>query len=374
MKDPKGHSKLLVDDNVAGTVKQIFIWKLEGYSDNVIANKLNEQGVLSPYEYQTSHGNRVSSNFKRFEKAKWGRGTVNELLHNEYYVGTMVQGKWRRIDYRSKDNVFLPKEEWTRVEGTHEPIVDEELFTMVQDVMKKDVRVAEGKTVTELLSGFLICGECGRQLTLQPAYKNGKKYNYYTCRDCRDEGKQTKRVRDIKAQKVILEAIRKMAEIAVRMETLMDEADALPEQSREVTRLDGQLVQLQEEMDRYVRIKSGLYEDYKAGILSREEYTDYTQMYSTKINSARDAMRNVAEERRRAIANFEEAKWIKAFKKYRNITSLERPILAELLEQVLVYPGGRMEIEFKDTNSIEATLEAYGYEEDTNESESKEAV
>ncbi|MCC8131047.1 MAG: hypothetical protein LIO72_04780 [Ruminococcus sp.] len=64
----------------------------------------------------------------------------------------------------------------------------------------------------------------------------------------------------------------------------------------------------------------------------------------------------------------------KTFKKYRNITSLERPILAELIEQILVYPGGRMEIVFKDMNSIEATLEAYGYEEDTDGSESKEAV
>lgn len=362
-KNPKDHSKIIVDETVAGNVKQIFIWKLEGYSDKVIADKLNEQGILSPFEYQTSIGNYVSGNFKKSDKAQWARGTVYNILHNEWYRGTMVQGKQKVLDYRSKERLLLPKEKWTRVEGTHEAIIEPELFDMVQEIMEKETRIAGGKTQVELLSGFLFCGECGRQLILQPSYYKGKKYNYYTCKDCRDDGRKTKRVSEKKAYAAILDAIQKMAELAVRMEKLIDEADSLPEQSREVTRLDGQLVQLQEEMDRYARIKSGLYEDYKCGILSREEYMDYSQTYSSKINSARDAMRNVAEERRRAIANFEEAKWIKTFKKYRNITSLERPILAELLEQVLVYPGGRMEIEFKDSNSIEATLEAYGYNE-----------
>lgn len=310
-KNPKDHSKIIVDETVACNVKQIFVWKLEGYSDKAIADKLNKQGILSPYEYQTSVGVHASGNFKKSDKAQWGRRCVYNILHNEWYRGTMVQGKQKVLDYRSKERLLLPKEKWTRVEGTHEAIIEPELFDMVQEIMEKETRIASGKTQVELLSGFLFCGECGRQLTLQPSYKNGKKYNYYTCKDCRDDGRKTKRMSEQKAYKAILNAICKMAEIAVRMETLIDEADSLPEQSREVARLDGQLVQLQEEMDRYVRIKSGLYEDYKAGILSREEYTDYTQMYSTKINSARDAMRNVVEERRRAIANFEEAKWIR---------------------------------------------------------------
>ncbi|MCD8107036.1 MAG: recombinase family protein [Oscillospiraceae bacterium] len=362
-RNPKDHLKLIVDENVAGNVKQIFIWKLEGYSDKAIADKLNEQGVLSPYEYQTAMGNYVSGNLKHLDKAQWARGSVYNILHNEYYKGTMVQGKRKRLDCHSKEKVLLPKEEWIRVEDTHEAIVEPELYDMVQEIMEKETRVAGNRTTVALLSGFLFCGDCGRQLILQPSYYKGKKYNYYTCKDCRDESRKTKRVSEKKAYAAILEAIRKTAEIAVRMETLIDVADSLPGQSREAIRLDGQLVQLQEEMERYARIKNGLYEDYKVGILSREEYMDYSQMYKAKIDKTKETMRNVADERKRAIANFEEAKWIKTFKKYRNITSLERPILAELLEQVLVYPGGKMEIVFKDTNFIEATLEAYGYNE-----------
>ncbi len=361
-KDPKNRSKLAVDEETAPTVKQIFIWKLEGYGNHTIARKLNEQGVLSPLEYRMGKGEKMRCGFKQNDKAQWAAGSVYNILHNECYTGTIVQGKWRKISYRSKDKVLLPREEWTKVEGTHEAIIDVELFEMVQEAMKKEMKMTDGECA-EMLSGFLFCGECGRQMTLQPSYYKGKKYRYYTCKDCRDESRKTKRISETKAYTAILEAIRKMAEIAVRMEKLVDEADSLPEQSREVARLDGQMVQLQEEMGRYARLKSGLYEDYAAGILGREEYMDYSQMYKTKIDDAKEALRKVADERRNVLANYEETKWVKTFKKYRNLTSLERPILYELIDKALVYEGGRMEVIFKDTNSIEATLEAYGYEE-----------
>ncbi|MCD7785677.1 MAG: recombinase family protein [Oscillospiraceae bacterium] len=363
-KDPENRSKLIIDDNVAGIVKQIFTWKLEGYSDNIIAGMLNEQGVLSPYEYQISQGNRVSGNFKKSDKAMWGRGAVYNILHNECYTGRMVQGRRRKVSYRSKEIILLPKEEWTRVDGTHEPIVDRELFELVQDLMKKDTRIAGGKTKVELLSGFLFCPECHRQLVIQSTYCNGRKYRYYTCKDCRDEGRTTKRISETKAKSAIFEAIRNMAETAIRMEAIIGESGSVPVRSSEVIRLDAELVQLQDELERYTRLRNGLYEDYLSQVLNREEYADYTRLYSEKIEATKAAMRTVSEEREHVISGYQNARWIGNFSKYRDITSLERPILAELLEQVLVHPGGKMEIIFRDEKSIEQTLEAYGYEED----------
>lgn len=362
-KDPQNRSKLIIDENVAGVVRQIFIWKLEGYSDNVIAKMLNEQGVPSPYEYQTSQGNRVSGNFKKSEKAMWARGAVYNILHNECYTGTMVQGKRRKISYRSKEMVLLPKEEWTRVPSMHEPIVERKLFDLVQETMKRDTRIAGGKTKVELLSGFLFCPECHRQLTIQSTYCNGRKYRYYTCPDCRDEGRKTKRISETKACRAILEAVQDMAEVAARMEKLVNESDFQPTKSREVLRLDSELTKLQDEMERYFRLKSGLYGDYCLEILTREEYLDYNQLYSDKIAAVQDSIKAVENERDRIISSLENAEWIGTFSKYQGITSLERPILAELIDKVLVYPGGKLEIQFRDASAIAATLEAYGYEE-----------
>ncbi|MCD7756685.1 MAG: recombinase family protein, partial [Clostridiales bacterium] len=338
-KDPCDRRKLVVDGDAAANVQQIFQWKLEGYSNRGIADRLNGQGVLSPYEYQTVQGNHVSGNFKRHDRATWSSGSVYSVLHNECYTGTMVQGKWKKRSYRSKELTLLPREEWTKVENTHEAIVDTALFTMVQEVMKKETRTAGGKNRVHLLSGFLFCGACGRQLTMQSSYYKGKKYSYYTCKECRDEGKRTKRISEQKAIAVILAAIREMAETAAQVEVLAAEVGPLPEQGTLGTKYDRQLMQLQDELERYVTLKDGLNGDYTSGLLSREEYRDYAQLYSDRIKRAKESLRAVAAERRQLISACREARWIADFKPCRNLTNLTRPILARLVEQVLVYEG-----------------------------------
>ncbi|MCD7887764.1 MAG: recombinase family protein, partial [Clostridiales bacterium] len=286
---------------------------------------------------------------------------VYVVLHNEMYTGTMVQGKRKKRSYRSKELTLLPKEEWIRVEGTHEAIVDPALFTLVQEVMKKETRVAGGKDRVHLLSGFLFCGVCGRQMTMQSTYHKGKKYSYYTCRDCRDGGRTSKRVSERKAYAAILASIREMAETAARVQQRMDETGALPEQGKLAVRHDRRMVQLQDELERCARLRDGLHEDYASGVLSREEYRDYAQMYSVKLERAKTALKSAEEEHKRLLAACREARWLSAFRQYRGLKELTRPVLARLVERVLVYEGGRMEIRFREADVIQATLEMYGW-------------
>ncbi len=358
-KDPNNHLKLVVDNEAAENVKQIFSWKLEGYSDRIIANMLNEKGVLSPYEYHISKGEHVSGNFKTHDKAAWSSGSVYNVLHNECYTGTIVQGKWRRLDYRSKERVLLPKKEWTRVEGTHEAIVDKELFMTVQELMKRNTRIAGGRTKVELLSGFLFCGECGRQLTLKPAYRNGKKYQYYECRDCSSSGIKSPRISKKNAYAKVLNVVNKVTQIADIMDDVVNEGKPKIKECREVIRLDEDLAKLQEEIERYDRLKNGLYEDYSNGILNREEYMDYSLMYKSKIDKAKKEACIVEEKRIDMISNYNEARWIRTFKRYVNLTGLERPILAELIERVDVYRDGQIDVVFKEKDAIRSTLEIY---------------
>ncbi len=152
-KNPLDHSRLIVDESAAPTVRQIFDWKLEGYGNRTIADRLNENGVLSPYEYRISNGERIGSNFKKYDKARWAAGSIYSILHNECYTGTMVQGKMKKLNFRSDEMVLLPKDEWTRVEGTHEAIVERNLFQQVQEVMKREIKTTGGECAPTL-SGF----------------------------------------------------------------------------------------------------------------------------------------------------------------------------------------------------------------------------
>ncbi len=370
-KNPKDRSKLIVDSRTAPTVRQIFDWKLEGYGNRTIAEKLNDSGVLSPYEYRVSNGEKIGQGFKKYDKALWAAGSIYSILHNECYTGTLVQGKWRKLSYRSDEMVLLPEDEWTRVPGTHEAIVEQNLFRRVQEIMQREIKTTGGECAA-ILSGFLFCGVCSRQMTLKSTYHKDKKYRYYVCKDCEKSGRHSNRISEKKAVSAILKAIRDMAEIAVDMERQVEKSDFRIESSGDVRRIDKRLASLQEELDRAERLKSGLYRDYDSGILTREEYMDYSLAYSDKIEYSKKALRALEDERERLISCCENAEWVRSFKKHRNISELSRPILSELLDKVLVYEGGRMEIRFRDEAAIQAMLEAYGYEDPRKETREDE--
>lgn len=129
--------------------------------------------------------------------------------------------------------------------------------------------------------------------------------------------------------------------------------------------LDGQLVKLQDELERFQRIKKKLYEDYQDEILTREEFREYSEMYSQRIADRQDAMKRVSKERLEAIKEQADSAWIKAFRKYENIEELSRPLMVELIKKIYVYEGGRVEIIFQYADSIKEAQDAiasYGKE------------
>ncbi len=355
-KNPADRSRLIVDNLTAPTVRQIFDWKLEGYGNRTIARRLNENGVLSPYEYRVANGEKIGQGFKKNDKALWAAGSVYSILHNECYTGTMVQGKSRKRSFRSDEVVLLPKDEWTRVPGTHEAIVERNLFDQVQEIMQREIRTTDGECAATL-SGFLFCGVCSRQMTLKSTYYGGKKYSYYVCRDCEKSGRHSNRISVKTATDELLQTIRETADEV----TDVGNPDFLPENSQAVKSLDKELLSLQEEIDRCLKLKNRLYGDYSAGILTREEYMDYSKLYADKIERAKSDSKAVAGKRARLVSELSNADWIPAFGKYRDLSELDRTVISELVDRVLVYNGGRMEVKFWNETAIRARKEAAGH-------------
>ena len=141
-KDPENKNHLIIDEYAADIVRYIFNLKMDGYSSQRIAEKLNEMGVLPPMEYKRSCGMNYNSGFRSGAKPKWAVTTVNRILTNELYTGTMVQGKNRKINYKVKECRPVAEENWIRVEKTHEAIIAEEIFQYVQSLMELDTRTA----------------------------------------------------------------------------------------------------------------------------------------------------------------------------------------------------------------------------------------
>ena len=161
-KDEQNKNRLVVDEYAADIVRSIYRRKLEGMSANSIADQLNSEGVLAPSEYKRLCGLNYHSGFKTGTHAKWQAIQVLRILKNEVYTGTMVQGKRQKINYKIKKIRDVDESCWIKVPNTHEAIISQRMFDIVQEVLKLDTCASKGQKIVHLFSGIVRCGDCGQ--------------------------------------------------------------------------------------------------------------------------------------------------------------------------------------------------------------------
>lgn len=153
-------------------VREVFTLFSQGYGKTAIARMLNERGIPNPTEYKRLQGIRY-----RQPKGKgstlWKYFAISNMLTNEIYIGNMVQGKYGSISYKTKQNKPRPKEEWIRTEGTHEPIIEQELWERVQKMLAERAKPFPSGTIG-LFARKARCAECG--YTLRSSKTKGKYY------------------------------------------------------------------------------------------------------------------------------------------------------------------------------------------------------
>ena len=121
-KDPQQKGHLLIDEEAAEVVREVFTLFSQGYGKTAIAKILNEQGVPNPTEYKRQKGLRYQQPESQ-NSTLWRYYTISAMLRNEMYIGTMVQGKYGSVSYKTKQNRPRPKETWYRKENTPFPLI-----------------------------------------------------------------------------------------------------------------------------------------------------------------------------------------------------------------------------------------------------------
>lgn len=149
-KDPNAKGKLIIDPEAADVVRRIFSMALSGIGAHKIARILNDEKIPSPTAYKQLHGIHYRSALKNTNAALWSSPTVYQILHDQLYIGNMVQGKHKKISYKSEKTIWLPKSQWIVVENTHEAIIEREMFETVQRMMQERTRSGEKGTIHPL--------------------------------------------------------------------------------------------------------------------------------------------------------------------------------------------------------------------------------
>lgn len=158
-KDPEQKGHLIIDEEAAAVVREVFTLFSQGYGKTAVARMLNDRGIPNPTEYKRLQGLRYQQP-KDKNKTLWKYFAISNMLTNEIYIGNMVQGKYGSISYKSKINKPRPKDQWFRKEGTHEPIIDRELWDRVQAMIKDRTKPFDVGTVG-LFARKVRCASCG---------------------------------------------------------------------------------------------------------------------------------------------------------------------------------------------------------------------
>lgn len=180
-KDPKDKNKLIIDPEAAEVVRHIFELYLAGNGKQHIAYLLNVDGIPNPTRYKQLKGLGYTNGHQKNDYGLWNRTTVGRILKEPMYTGDMVQGRRKKVSYKSKYVADVPQEDWITVPGTHEPIIDHETFDRVGRMLESRTR-SSGTGEVHALAGKVKCMDCGSVMVKVSNTYKGERRSYLRCK------------------------------------------------------------------------------------------------------------------------------------------------------------------------------------------------
>jgi DNA invertase Pin-like site-specific DNA recombinase len=371
LKDPNDHHKLIIDEETAPIVRQIFEKFIGGESIIGIAKDLNEMGIPNPSMYKRLKGMNYKHPAGASLDGLWPDSSVRRILVNEMYIGNMIQGKNTTISYKIKQCRAIPKENWIKVEGTHEPIIDKDTFEKAQSLFNRNIRTAPEKREIDLFSGFVRCADCGRAMCKKTNVHPYGTYHYYRCstaRKMRKSACSNHTIRIDKLYEAVLVTIQKMIDAAVKLDEVLDKINASKKRKTESPHIQNTLKTTQAQREKCMKMLIDLYPDWKNGDITKEEYLLLKQNITEQIDtldSMITSLNSTKAEYEKGVND--ENEFIAHFKKYGKIKELTRPLLIELVDKILVHEDGGITIQFKFADAYENVLEYVEINRETSE-------
>lgn len=354
IRDPNDKHRLVVDEHAAEVVRGIFRMKIEGMSQQKIADRLSEIGEPSPAEYKKRNSN-YTAQFQTHPRASWSAVAVGRILRNPAYIGTLIQGTQTTPNYKVKKRVVKPEEEWHITPESHEPIISRDDYETVNGLLLQDTRTSPDKNTVYPLSGMMFCGDCGNNMVR----KNAGKYRYYTCATNKAvKGCTAHYFRQSKFENDVMDAIQYQIACVLDIEKSLAFIRSLPSQRRNAVKLNAQVSDREREIKSCETYKRSLYEDYKDGVITIEDYTAFSNDYTEQIEVLNQALTRLRQEIELILADDSPShKWVEQFKQYRKVTELSRELAVNLIERIDVYEGKRISICFRYQDRLEMAHE-----------------
>lgn len=348
LKNPQNKSAFVVDENTAPVIRNIYSWFVyEGMKTEGIAKRLNVLGIPNPSAYKHQIGLTHQNGHRgKHNDGLWNPKTIRDILKNQVYIGNMVQGRQAIISYKVHKRYDTASEDWFVVENTHAPIIDLTLFEQAQNLLRRDSRTAPGRQNVYLFSGFLRCADCGKAM-IRGCSKN---FTYFTCRTYKEKGKDMCSRHSIRGdvlEQAVLATIQAQIELVASLSELVDEINNAPVVSAKLSRLTALMKQKTQEYDETNRLLDELYLDMKSEDITREQYRRMKANLEEKASRIQAEIQSIQEEQQKATDGVRTGDpYLNTFLKYRNIQSLTRGLLVELVKFIYIHEDDSIDIEF----------------------------
>ena len=364
IKDPKNKNRLIIDEVAAQVVRKIYDWYVnEGLGKVSICHKLNDMGIINPTGHKKIELGQNYNNYATKDNTyTWTPSTIRNILSNEVYIGHTVQGKRRVKSYKIHKVEVVPKEEWVKVENTHEPIIDKETFEKAQYINKKDIKVSQKTGKLSIWAGILKCKDCGRAMNKKSSTnKRGNTYEYYICSTYRKKSnnlcsKHTVKVD--KLEKAVLQAINLHIDLLINTEEIIKRINDSCFRNTKNENIENMIIAKQNDISKISNFKRNLYEDWKNEDITRKEYLEYKHKYEDDIDRLKINIERLKNEKKKYESQkVSSNKWIQRFKRQKNITKLSRDIVLELIDCIYVHENGNITIKFRFEDEFKRCLE-----------------
>lgn len=330
----------LIDDEAAEVVRKIFHLCIDGYGPAQIARILTEEGIPTPTAYALSQSR--DNGHKNANLSRWGMETISGILEKPEYAGHTVNFRTHVKSYKNKKRVDNPKEDWLIFENTHEPIVTQQEFDLVQELRKNKRRPTKHEEVNPF-SGICYCADCGKKLYLCRATTMTADQEHLKCGTyAKDKNGCTIHfIRTIVLKEIILGELNKMVAFVKNNEDEFVQAamdNSVQKQSSELAKSRKKLRDAEKRIAELDRLFIRLCEDNVSGKISDERFSIMSAGYEDEQKKLRATVAELtdfietAEQKSADVTAF-----IQVVQKYEHITELTPEIMHELIEKIVVH-------------------------------------
>lgn len=275
-KDPVQKGRLIIDDEAAAVVREVFALFAQGYGKTAIARMLNDRGIPNPTEYKRLHGLRYRQPDRK-NSTLWKYSAIADMLRNEMYIGNMVQGKYGSISYKSKINKPRPKALWYRVEQTHEPIIDHNLWERVQELQQRRTRPFVVGTIG-LFAQKVRCAHCG--YTMRSSKNRGRHYLTCSNRHVAKDACIGAFISVDKLEEIVVSELNALTSSLLDQDELERSVRLFDDTAARRASLFQSLATYEKQLEHYTEALRDLYLDKVRGIITEADFMDFSTAFT----------------------------------------------------------------------------------------------